>query len=465
MDENGIGRREFLSGMSAFAVGMAARNSERLERFREGHGMEKRLATFCCDVTPPLGTPIYSGYKPLEVIEQPLLAKGVVLDDGEHRYVLCCVDWCEICNSTHTLFRRSVAEATGADLEHVAIQTVHQHTAPMGDIDTSKLLESLNSPPPHTPSSFFEESARRVARAAKDSLAGLRPFDNIGTGQAKVDRVASNRRVPIGDGKVGFRGSSCKDPKLREMPEGMIDPMVKTITFASGQRPLARLHYYATHPQSFYGDPRASYDFPGMAREKLQEEEGVFQIYFTGCAGDIAAGKYNDGSPGARDELFQRLYAGMAASASSTTYVRAERFEWRRLGLELTPREDGAFSEAQSRARMQDEKAAVLARHDGATVLAFQARRHAPLELSALQIGGVRILHLPGEMMIDYQLFAQQLRPNDFVAVAAYGDCGPGYVCLERSFGEGGYEPTASLVVPGSEGPMRDAIRRLLDVK
>jgi hypothetical protein len=202
-----------------------------------------------------------------------------------------------------------------------------------------------------------------------------------------------------------------------------------------------------------------------MAREKLQEEEGVFQIYFTGCAGDIAAGKYNDGSPAARDELFQRLHAGMAASASSTTYVRAERFEWRRLELELTPREDGAFSEAQSRARMQDEKAAVLARHDGATVLAFQARRHAPLELSALQIGGVRILHLPGEMMIDYQLFAQQLRPNDFVAVAAYGDCGPGYVCLERSFGEGGYEPSASLVVPGSEGPTRDAIRRLLDVK
>jgi len=462
MFEPEIRRREFLSGLSACTMGLAAMNAERLERAREGHGMDKYLATFCCDVTPPLGTPIYSSYKPLEVIEQPLLAKGVVLDDGQHRYVLCCVDWCEICNSTHTLFRRKIAEAVRADIERVAVQTVHQHTAPMGDIDTAKLLESLDNPPPHTPSSFFEESAERVAQAAKRCLPNLVPFDRIGTGQAKVDRVASNRRVPTGDGKVGFRGSSCKDPKLREMPEGTIDPMLKTITFASGDRPLARMHYYATHPQSFYGDPRASIDFPGMAREKLQEKEGVFQIYFNGCGGDIAAGKYNDGSPPVREELCQRLYAGMEASVASTRLQRAGAFKWRRLGLELEPRDDGPFAEAAARERMLDEKAAVLRREDGATVLAFHARRNVPLELSALRIGNVRILHLPGEMMIDYQIFAQQLRPDDFTAVAAYADCGAGYICLERSFAEGGYEPTASLVVPNSEARVREAIRQLL---
>ena len=56
---------------------------------------EFRLATFQCDVTPPLGTPIYSGYQPLAVIEHPLLAKGIVLDQGGQRYVLCALDWCE----------------------------------------------------------------------------------------------------------------------------------------------------------------------------------------------------------------------------------------------------------------------------------------------------------------------------------------------------------------------------------
>ena len=49
-------------------------------------GAEKaslRVAVFECDVTPPLGEPVYSGYQPLAVIEHPLLAKGIVLDDGQ----------------------------------------------------------------------------------------------------------------------------------------------------------------------------------------------------------------------------------------------------------------------------------------------------------------------------------------------------------------------------------------------
>ncbi len=76
---------------------------------------EVRLSTFQCDVTPPLGTPIYSGYEPLAVIEHPLLAKGIVLEESGQRYVLCVLDWCEICNATHTLFRETLAEAAGTD--------------------------------------------------------------------------------------------------------------------------------------------------------------------------------------------------------------------------------------------------------------------------------------------------------------------------------------------------------------
>lgn len=459
-----MGRREFLGGMSACAVGVAAGNLERLERFRDGRGMQKRLATFCCDVTPPYGTPIYSGYQPLAVLEYPLLAKGVVLDDGHDRYVLCCVDWCELINETHTLFRRSVAEAAGSDIAHVAVQTVHQHTAPMADNEAMRLLETAKNPPPHTPPAFIEDCARRLGQSVRQAVQDMVPYDRIGTGQARVERVGSNRRVPIGDGKVGFRASSCRDPKFIELPEGLIDPILRTITFASGNRPLVRLHYYATHPQSFYGDARASCDFPGMAREKLQGEEGVFQIYFTGCAGNVAAGKYNDGTPAAREGLFTRLHAAMAASAASTAYHRAEAIEWQRLGLKFTPRTDGDFSPEQARARMEDEKATILARQDGAGVITFHKRCGVPFELSALRIGNVRILNLPGEMAVEYQLFAQELRPNDFVAVAAYGDCGTGYICLEKFFAEGGYEPSASQVIPTSEAQVRDAIRKLLNV-
>ena len=97
--------------------------------------------------------------------------------------------------------------------------------------------------------------------------------------------------------------------------------------------------------------------------------------------------------------------------------------------------------------------------------LAFSERIEEPIELSALGIGPARILHLPGESMIEFQLYAQRIMPDAFVAVAAYGDCGPGYICTEKAFEEGGYEPTDSLVAPESEALLKAAIRQLLGVE
>ena len=79
-----------------------------------------------------------------------------------------------------------------------------------------------------------------------------------------------------------------------------------------------------------------------------------------------------------------------------------------------------------------------------------------------LEIGTARILHLPGECMLEFQLYAQSLRPDEFVAVAAYGDLGPGYICTEPSFSEGGYEPSASRAGRKSEHVLKETIRQLL---
>jgi hypothetical protein len=429
----------------------------------EGADHSLRVATFRCDITPPLGEPIYSSYLPLASIEHPLLAKGIVLEDGGARFVLCAMDWCEVCNGTHTLFREKIAGALGTDASRVAIQTIHQHTAPMGDGDAFQLLEEIDNPPPHLHPRFFDDVADRLARSAHSAVDRLEPFDKVGTGQAKVERVASSRRIKDAQGKILVRWSRCTDPVLRDMPEGKIDPWLKTITLARADTPLVRLHYYATHPQSFYGDPRASYDFPGMARETLEADEGVFQIYFNGCGGDITAGKYNDGSRQAREDLTKSLLVGMRASIAKTQYQPASSIRWRTVPIRLTPRSDPGYTDSDYRSRMTNPQLNPSVRiYRGAMPLAFLARQETPILLSALSIGQAHVVHLPGESMIDFQLFAQQLQPDGFVAVAAYGDCGCGYVCTEEAFAEGGYEPTDSFVVPESEAVLKSGIRKLL---
>ena len=132
---------------------------------------------------------------------------------------------------------------------------------------------------------------QRLARAVSEATNRLEVFDRLGTGEAKVERVASARRIHDANGKLLTRYSnSGKDKAMADAPEGDIDPRLKTITFARGDKPLVRLHFYATHPQTFCCDGRASADFVGEAREDLEKEEHIPEIYFTGCAGDVADG-------------------------------------------------------------------------------------------------------------------------------------------------------------------------------
>ena len=304
-----------------------------------------RVATFRCDATPPLGEPMIS-CDALKTIESPLLAKGVVLEADGRRYVLCAMDWCELCNGAYDSMRSRIAEAAGAEVSHVALQTVHQHTAPVVDTSAHKLLAELGmARGVHLDPKAFDEIEQRLAKAIKGSLGKLEPFDQIGTSQAKVDRVASSRRPRDASGKVRPRMSACQDPAVIALPEGTIDPYLKTITFARSGKPLVRLHYYATHPQSSYGGGRGSSDIVGDAREAMEQKEGVFQVYFTGCAGDVALGKYNDGSPKARKELAARLLAGIEASVAATKLKPACPIQWRTYPLTLPPRDDRGFTD------------------------------------------------------------------------------------------------------------------------
>jgi hypothetical protein len=427
-------------------------------------GGDLRVATFCCNATPPLGQPLFEG-DPIRTVEEPLLAKGILLEAGTERYVLCAFDWCEICNGSHDSLQSQIAAAAGADPAHVAVQCVHQHTAPLVDIDAQKLLAEVGATKAHLDPKVLDQIEQRLVAAVKQSLVKLEPFDQIGTGQAKVDRVASSRRPTDGAGKIHPRYSICKDAALQAMPEGTIDPCLKTITFARGQNPLVRLHYYATHPQTSFGHGHATSDFPGMAREELERKEGVFQIYFTACAGDVTVGKYNDGSQRCREELAQRLLAGMEASVAATKLAPVGQLRWRTVPVVLPRRTDRGFSKEDCLARMKNPKSGGVGHlYAGAIRLASLNRSDRPITLSCLEIGDTCIVHLPGEPMIAFQQFAQGIKPGAFVAVAGYGDGATGYICPAQAFREGGYEPTSSNLKPECEVLLKKAIAALLGV-
>src|SRR5690606_37153503 len=133
---------------------------------------------------------------------------------------------------------------------------------------------------------IFRECLERGRAAVKEALSKTRPLTHVVSAEATVERIAGNRRAEIGpDGTVGrMRGSSCKVPELIALPEGLIDPQLKTIAFYSEGKKMAACHYYVCHPMSHYGKGEVSSDFVGLARQRMQESEpGCAHLYFNGC--------------------------------------------------------------------------------------------------------------------------------------------------------------------------------------
>jgi hypothetical protein len=409
-----------------------------------------RAAAFRADVTPALGEPLI-WVDPAGEILDPLWAKGVIIDGPSGRVAICAVDWCGVGGWVHRMFRDRLAGAVRTDPSRVAVQTVHQHTAPYIEGGGYELMARLPKPPLMMSRRFLEAVTGRVADAAADAMKRLRPVDAIGVSSFGLERVGSARRLMV-DGKLVIRFSgSGKDRRMAELPEGDIDTRLRTVTLQGGGKAVVRLHYYASHPQTFCCNGQVTADFVGAAREEIEREEGVPQIYFTGCAGDVTVGKYNDGGAEARDGLAKRLAAGMRASNKSMRGIQIGGMGWRSLELRLPlnpgPRDVWPPAELAKLNGTEIYRRAIHA--------AFPLRKE-PLTISMLRLGDLRIVHLPGEPMLEFQRHAGE------AIVAGYGDISPGYLCPDKAFEEGGYEPSASNGGPGTEAAVKKAITAIL---
>jgi len=425
-----------------------------------------RLAPFRFDVTPPVGHSLCGGWiKPVETVDDPLEAIGFVLLGAGAPIVICAVDWTGILNAAHLAWRTALAEAAGTTMDRVAVHCVHQHNAPFVCPAAAALVAAQPGLPAVYDPVFFQKCLAAARAAVVAALPRARPVTHVAAGGARIEQVASNRRMDRGaDGRiVTMRGSKCTDPRLIALPEGPVDPLLRTVAFYSGAEKIAACHYYATHPMSFYGDGRVTADFVGLARKQRQRDEpGCTHLYFTGCAGNIAAGKYNDGSPAARVRLTERIYRGLVAADATLRPVPLRRVAWRTADVLLQP--NPALGPDALRALIAPRTEALAPRIIPAFKLALLERcaRREPFTLSALHLDDIALLHLPAEQFLDLQLYAQSLRPGRTVAVAAYGDGGPWYIPPRAEFPAGGYEVDSAFCAPETEDQLRTAIATLL---
>lgn len=429
------------------------------------------IATFQADVTPPLGSPLCHGnVQPAKQIVDRLSARGVILFDDDGPIVLCSVDWVAISNTAHDAFRQALAEAVGTQADRVAVHTMHAHDTPGVDFDAEEILAAHGLGGRMFDPAVTRQAIRRTAEAARQALQHRRRVTHVGCGLGRVERVASNRRILDSSGRcVMTRMSSCRNQKAIAAPEGLIDPDVRLLSFWDGDSPLVSLTYYACHPQSYYGRGGVSHDFVGMARAQREAAlPEVAHIHFDGAGGNIAAGKYNDGSVENRPVLARRLAQGMKAAwdAIQKTPIDTSDIEWKTVPVSLPVRD--TLVESKLLARLDDESLRLSERIFAAREIAWLRRMESGhrIPLGSLRVGRAWVLHMPGELCVEYQLAAQAMRADDFVLMAAYGDDGPCYICTKIAYSQGGYETgRVSRVAPEVEEVLTAAMRKMLQVE
>jgi hypothetical protein len=165
--------------------------------------------------------------------------------------------------------------------------------------------------------------------------------------------------------------------------------------------------------------------------------------------------------------LAQRLADGMRRAWDSTKRqpISAADVIWTVESVALPPATNLTVATLESNLT---ERAAAFVAAGGPSRLAWLRRCQAghQLDIQCLRLGRARILHLPGELFVEYQLAAKAMRPDLFVALAAYGDYAPWYVGTAAAYRQGGYEtgPDASNVAPEVEAVLMTAMRKVLSL-
>jgi neutral ceramidase len=417
-----------------------------------------KIGAAMVDITPPIGMAM-DGYGAraggAAGIHDPLRARVLVGEGSDGTTVaLVVADLLQVDARLREIIAAEVLRSTGIPRDCLQLAGTHTHSGPaFGE-----------------PSDVEQRTGKAIAEAVRRAWAERREAA-AAVGIGRVEGIGANRR-PNG---------------------GPVDDRVTVTRFddLAGQ-PIATHVNYGCHPTTL-GPNNLLYsaDFPGVVCGRLDEVLGGVSIFSTGPQGDVNPGGYSpEGSmvgvvvPWRTFESAQRYGLAIADVAiavhGSLRPTPSDRI-WgaSRLAQLLRkplPNASRARSVADGAARSAEAvrdaglsadatyHATVAAAY--ADLVASQAAdpdrdRPVGVRISALAFGPLLHIGVSGELFVALGQRIRSAVGDDRSCIAALCDGTVGYLPTADAFEVGGYEPNASVLVPGEGERLADAIVEL----
>ena len=438
------------------------------------------------DITPDLGTPCALGLDDelLEVFD-PLYIRAVWLETGGRAVLILAGDVIGVYGADADAFTGLVEKEVGLPRRNILLISTHTHQTANSRWIIGTYLRPFGLEEKFVSLKFKDQYVQGLIEAARRAKASAVPSE-MAYAEFPVEGIASNRRIPVGGGKVEFR-SSRADAAMRAKPEGKIDPLLRAVLFRSLEDgSLVGIINYNCHPTAAGGEELgyATGDFPGVGMTLAEAKiKNLRLLHLTGTAGEINPGKYVENDPATAagrqravqvlGERYARAILGAVGKAASFTPVTGLGLSRESFGLTLkddipSPAEvRKMLAEAaeqykkkkpegdpqHTRIRGLSEEYALFNSKDGKLLT----------QAAALRLGDVFFAFMPGEDMLKLgeELRDRFGRPR-LLNVTVALDYGTSYIVPQEYFDEGGYEPTATRMAPAAYVELREKLISLL---
>jgi hypothetical protein len=380
-----------------------------------------------------------------------LYATCAVIGDGQTEAALISLDLLCLPHEVVDHMKDGISSKANIKPEHTLIACTHTHSGPgtLGLAGDSDLNEDYLVHLPEIISALVVTAQERVCNTKVSIL------------QTDVPNLAFNRRIVLKDGSSAINIDRINPQEIRAV--GVTDSCATILFFEVDSSTIGFIANFTLHP-TVLGETNYLYsrDYPGYLMDSLHEQIAgqPYGLFFNGAFGNINQIK----TPGEWVSSFQEARRIGEAIASQLLENRSHRINLESPTLTITttcievPRRSAASTEhfksthaiRLKQDEQEDQTEGVHLSLEKEYLFREEATQlsdatHDLVELQIIQLGEVEIVAIPGEIFVELGLEIKRRSSSPYSLVFGNANGYIGYVPMESSFNEGGYETRLSV--------------------